>query len=506
MTPTPAAPAAGPARSAPEASGLPHVDATTVARGPLPVSVLQVGGGNFLRAFVDQMVQRAVDAGVMTSGITVVHATPGPDRAVDLLREQDGMYHVLLEGVRDGEPVREVTRVTAIRGVVRAHEQFDAYREAYLSPDLRVLVSNTTEAGIAWVPGEDLTARPPASFPAKVTALLLDRFRHFDGDPAAGLHVVCCELIEDNASTLRRYVLAHAAEHDLPAEFVAWVDEACTFHDTLVDRIVPGYPRDEIDAVQAGIGYADQLVVKGELYGTWVIGGDAGLRDLLPLDRAGLPVDFVDDVRPVRDRKVRVLNGLHTALTPLGLLLGCTTVRETAERTDVARYLDRLLDAEVLPSLPGDPDALRAYAAGIRERFTNPYLEHRLADIALNALSKYRARNLPVLLDAWAAGRDAPATALALAALLVLDSGRRGPAGFEPADDPVLLALVRDTCDEDDLPGWVRGVVVGTGMLPADDPRLDRLVAEVAGHAAVLLADGAAAALAGLPSPDPTAG
>ncbi|NHT16682.1 tagaturonate reductase [Cellulomonas sp. IC4_254] len=477
---------------------LPVPDASTVPRPDRAPTVLQFGGGNFLRAFADQMIQRADDAGVLAAGVVVVHATPGPDTAVELLRRQDGIYHVLLEGVRDGEPVREVTRVTAVRGVVRAHEEFEAYRDAYLDPGLRVVLSNTTEAGIAWVPDDDLAATPPRSFPAKMTALLLDRFRHFDGDPGAGLHVVCCELIEDNASTLRRYVLRHAAANGLPPEFVAWVEEACTFHDTLVDRIVPGYPRDEIAEIQAEIGFADQLVVKGELYGTWVIGGDRAIRDALPLDRAGLPVEFVADVRPTRDRKVRVLNGMHTAMTPLGLLLGCTTVREVTARPDVGRYLDLLLDREVLPSLPGDPAALRRYAATIRERFTNPYLQHRLGDIALNSLAKFRARNLPVLLAAWSAGREAPATALALAALLVLGAGRSGPAGFEPADDPALLRHLRETFDPEDLVGWVRGVAVAAEYLAGDDPRLDRLAGEVAGHAGVLLREGAGAALARL--------
>ncbi|NKY09687.1 tagaturonate reductase [Cellulomonas hominis] len=479
------------------ADALPVPSAATVPRPDLPVTVLQFGAGNFLRAFVDQMLQRANDSGITAAGVAVVHATPGPDRALDLLREQDGVYHVLLEGVRDGRPVREVTQVTAIRQVLHAHDEFAAYRAAYLDPGLRVLVSNTTEAGIAWVPGDDLTVTPPASFPAKVTALLLDRFRHFDGDPAAGLHVVCCELIEDNATTLHRYVLAHATANGLPDEFVAWVESACSFHDTLVDRIVPGYPAGEIDAVQQEIGFADRLVVKGELYGVWVVGGDLALRELLPLDTAGLPVEFVPDVRPAREQKVRVLNGMHTALTAVGLLLGEESVRETVTRPDVARYLDLLLDTEVLPSLAGDPEQQRRFAATIRERFTNPYLQHRLADIALNSLAKFHARNLPVLLDAWDAGRPAPATGFALAALLVLDSGRCGPAGFEPADDAALLALARDTFDADDLTGWVRGVLVGTGMLPADDPRLDRLAGEVAGHAAALLA-GPGQALAGL--------
>ncbi|TNU76005.1 tagaturonate reductase [Miniimonas arenae] len=479
-------------------STLPRPGAAADGREPLPITILQFGAGNFLRAFVDLMVQQANDAGVLHDAVAAVQSTPWPDPALAHLEAQDGIYHVLLEGVRDGAPVREFTRVTAVQRIVRAHEDFEAYRALYLSPELRTIVSNTTEAGIAWVPGDDLTATPPLSFPAKITALLLDRFRHFDGDPAAGLHVVCCELIEDNATTLREYVLGHAAENALPEAFTQWVRTACTFHDTLVDRIVPGFPREEIDAIHAELGVADLSVVKGEYFGLWVIGGDPVIRDVLPLDRAGLPVEFVPDVRPVREKKVRILNGLHTAMSAVGLLLGATSVREADARPDVAAYLRALLEREVLPTIPGDPDALRAFAASIVERFANPYLHHLLGDIALNALSKYRARNLPVLLDGWAAGREAPRTAFALAALLVLDSGRLGPEDFTPRDDAEPLAVVRDTFDAHDVEAWVRRSVLAAAYLEPGDARLDRLVREVTGHARALLAVGPEAALAAL--------
>lgn len=512
-TTTPSAPATRvPAIQVP-ATPLPALNAATVAAEALPITILQFGAGNFLRAFVDQMIQRANDAGIMRDGVAAVHATPGEDRAVDLLRQQDGIYHVLLEGVSGGAPVREYTRVTAIQRIVRAHEEFEAYRELYLSPSLRTIVSNTTEAGIAWVPGDDLAASPPASFPAKITALLLDRYTHFDGDAEAGLHIVCCELIEDNATTLREYVLRHAAQNGLPEGFVSWVASACTFHDTLVDRIVPGFPRDEIDRIQGEIGFADQVVVKGEHFGVWAIGGDAVVRDVLPLDRAGLPVQFMADIRPFRAKKVRILNGLHTAMTPIGLLLGCESVREADAREDVAAYLRRLLETEILPSIPEDQTALREFAEQIVERFSNPFLHHRLADIALNSISKWQTRNLPVLLEAWSAGREAPATAFALAALLVLDAGQpaggelgagragaglSAPAGFEPKDDPALLAVIRDAFDPADLTAWVHVVVVAAGYLEAGDPRVDRLAQEVAGHAGHILTEGAEPALAAL--------
>lgn len=478
------------------------LSSSTVPRTTRPVTVLQVGGGNFLRGFVDWMIQVANTAGVTDTGVAVVHATAQPDPAVDLLRAQDGLFHVLLEGVRDGEPVREITRVECVQEVVAAHGEFDRYRELYLSPDLRVVVSNTTEAGIVWVEGDDLTATPPVSFPAKVTALLHDRYRHFDGDPDRGLAFLPCELIEDNGSTLRDLVLRHADAAGLDEGFLTWVRESCTFADTLVDRIVPGYPRDDIDAVQAEIGFADRLVVKGEYFHVWAIGADPRVRDLLPLDRAGLDVRFMPDIRAFREQKVRVLNGTHTALSAVGLLLGHTSVRDAFADPDLRRYVDRLVAEEVLPTIPGDRQALATFSAGILERFTNPYLHHRLADIALNAVAKWRTRNLPVHVDRSRSGSTAPLTAFSLAAVLVLQSGAADVPGFAPADDASTLDVLRGGPGTGDTAAWVRAVVDRLDLArDLDDAATDGLVRDVARHVGALLDDPRAAlgaALAGV--------
>ena len=479
-----------------DATTLAPLDATTVTRPDLPVTILQFGGGRFLRAFVDQMVQAANDAGAMHDGVAIVHPTDVPDLPTSALRRQDGLYHVVLEGVRDGRAVREVTRVECVQVIVRAHGEFERYRRLYLSPELRVIVSNTTEAGIVWVQGDDLRARPPASFPAKVAALLHDRYEHFGGDPAAGLAVVCCELIEDNATTLRRYVLRHAADAGLGDGFASWVRTACTFHDSLVDRIVPGFPRDEIEEIQAELGFADQDVVVGELYAQWVIGGDPVIRDLLPLDRAGLPVEFMPDVTPYRTTKVRILNGQHTALAPLGLLLGCSTVREVMERSDVSGWLRRLLDTEILPSVDGPADEVRAFADRITERLGNPFLSHNLTDIMLNAVAKWGARSLPVLLDAIERGDRAPLTALAFAATLAVQGEQGTPLGFVPRDDAAALTAVRQGFSSHDLQEMVRRVIVDAALLPGDDPRLPAVVAEVGGQLETLRTVGVEAAMA----------
>ncbi|WP_181148941.1 hypothetical protein [Arthrobacter sp. MYb222] len=219
-----------------------QLNSSTVARPELPTTILQFGAGNFLRAFVDWMVTRSNEAGVTNDGIAIVQSTDRPIKAVEKLAAQDGLFHVYLEGIKDRQPVKEVELVTSVQSVLSAHEQFEEYDRLILSPQLRIVVSNTTEAGIEFVSGDDLSAQPPRSFPAKVTALLHRRYQHFDGDPAAGLSFLCCELIEDNGSTLREYVLRHAADNDLEDGFLQWVNASCQFYDTLVDRIVPGFP------------------------------------------------------------------------------------------------------------------------------------------------------------------------------------------------------------------------------------------------------------------------
>lgn len=481
-------------------TGVRPLDRAAVAGPDLPIRILQFGTGNFLRAFTDQMVQRANDAGATASGISLVRTTTGPSRVADELRRQDGVYHVLLEGVRDGRLVREFTLVTAVQEVLSPEEDFAAYRTRCLSPDLRIIVSNTTEAGIVWLDDEDLSARPARSFPGRVAALLHDRFEHFAGAESAGLHVICCELIEDNAATLRALVLRHAARAGWDERFARWVRSACHFHDSLVDRIVPGYPEGEADDIRRELGFADGCLVKGEYYGLWAIGGDASVRELLPLDRAGLPVTFVEDIAPLRVRKVRVLNGLHTALAAVGLARGLRTVFEAAADPVVAPYLDLLLVREILPSLPGSPAENSAFAAATLERFANPALEHRLADIALNALSKWQARALPVVLDSWTAGRDAPCTTFGLAAILALYAGRAG-VSFEPRDDARLVALVRDAFASDEAHVAVRRIVTGAGFLPPDDPRATRLAEEVAAQGEAIERLGVAGALAALGGP-----
>lgn len=477
---------ATPAEASPS---LPRLDARSRPVEALPVTILQFGTGNFLRGFVDVMVQHTNDAGLTRHGIAVVQSTRGATRAAETLRRQDGRFHVVLEGVRDAGFVSETTLVTAVQQVVSASDEFERYRELSLSPELRLIVSNTTEAGIVWQ-ADDLDARPPASFPGKVAALLRARFRHFDGADDAGLHIVCCELIDDNATTLRELVLRHLAGDAAAAD---WVRRACRFHDSLVDRIVPGYPADA-STRHAELGVVDESLVTGEVFGLWAIVDDPQLRDLLPLDRAGQPVQFVDDIAPIRVRKVRVLNGLHTAMAAWGLATGRSTVSEAAAASDLAARLGALLRDEILPTLPGDPVEAGAYAVAIVERFGNPALHHRLTDIALNSFAKWPARLLPVVRDRWRDGASADSAVLVLAVLIALYAGRMPQAraaGFEPRDDPGLIEAARGVFTSDDRRAGVGTLVERAGWLDDDAELRERLIGEVTARLDDLDRDGA---------------
>ena len=510
-----------------------------------PTTILQFGEGNFLRAFADQMIDSANKSGVMDDGIAVVIPIDAPSMVGDILTDQGNQYHVILEGVKDGAPAREVQLVDAITEVVPAHGDFARYRELYLKPELKAVISNTTEAGITFVPGDSLTAQPPKSFPAKIAALLHDRWQHFKGAPDKGLTFLPVELIEDNGSTLKEYVLRHARENHLEPEFIEWVDNANSFHNTLVDRIVPGYPRDEIDAITAEIGKVDNAVVKGEYYGSWAIDGASGsggnnnnggaqtsrpdVREVLPLDRAGQPVEFMADIRPYRAKKVYILNGMHTAMAAVGLLSGAETVGKAVAKPEIERYLKTMLEKEILPSIAANPAlmaddtpaSLAAFAAKIYERFSNPYLRHALGDIALNSISKWQTRNLPVVVAQWERGESADAEVLAFAALCLAyaatgpqpprplaDIAAKVPASFAVRDDADLVALVRDTFNNTSNGGgvavdgavmapWVAGIIAAAGYFDgATNAQAERLASEAAKAAELILGVGIANALA----------
>jgi tagaturonate reductase len=424
-----------------------------------PVKILQFGEGNFLRAFVDWMIDGANRKGIMSHGIAAVQPIPGGEAIEEIFKRQDCLYHVVLEGIKDKIPVRETTLVESVTEVLNPYRDYARYEEIFLSPELEIVVSNTTEAGIRWEEGDDIRALPPVSFPAKMTALLYKRWQKFGGDASRGLDIVCCELIENNGSTLREYVLRHAQAGGLERAFTGWVETACYFYDTLVDRIVTGFPKDDIAAIRGETGYDDNLVVKGEFFHVWAIGGNPRIREKLPLDRAGYNVLFMPDIRSFRDKKVRILNGAHTAMDAVALQLGCETVGEAFDVAEVEKYVRAMVEHEVLPVIDEDPAELRVFADKILERFYNPYLRHYLKDISLNSISKWEARDWPTVRDNYLkCGRSARLTIFSFGALMVLYSGH-AEVGFTPGDNPEAVEFIRSTFDGGDIEGWIDGIV-----------------------------------------------
>lgn len=438
---------------------------SSVSRQARPVKMLQFGEGNFLRAFADWMIDIANERGVTDFNVAVVKPRKGTNQMIETLRKQDGLYNVVLEGVEAGQPKREVRLVSSVAEVFTPDDT--AIFEKYIfSPDLRFVISNTTEAGIRYVE-DDVKAAIPESFPGKVVNLLWRRYKHFNGDPSKGLFFICCELIEDNGSKLREIVLRHAAEAGLPEEFINWVKENCIFVDTLVDRIVAGKP-ENIDELKEEIGYDDNAIVKGELYHLWAIGGDGAvlLREELPLDKAGLHVLFMPSIKDFRDRKVRILNGSHTGMVAIGLLAGCDTVADAYNDPDIHAFLHGMMDKEVLPAIDGDRKELKEFSDGILERFLNPYIRHHLASIALNSLSKWEARNFDTAKDNWQKlGRMPEFEIFTFASLLALYAPE---SGFTPNDNAEHVALIQSAWNDADLEATVRKIVEPGQIFQAD--------------------------------------
>ncbi|MGB5554597.1 MAG: tagaturonate reductase [Flavobacteriaceae bacterium] len=362
-----------------------------------PLKIMQFGGGNFLRAFVDYMVEILNDETDFNGDIVVVKPTEHGDYSA--LKSQDGLFHVVLDGIMDKKPVIEKRLVSSVAQIINAYTEWEDYLALAKNPTLRFIVSNTTEAGIKFNPQDRFDDAPPEEFPAKLTFWLYQRFEHFKGDPAKGCILLPCELIEDNGATLKKTVLQYAAHWNLPEAFIHWIQTANYFCGTLVDRIVSGYPSDRALSIQSELGYEDKLLVAGEYYHSWVIQGPAFVAEELPFSKTTLNVSFVDDLVPYREMKVRILNGAHTAMVPMAYLAGCRLVSEAMEDYVIRSFVTSLLLEETITTLNFTESVLQKFVNDVLDRFKNPVLKHQLISISLNTTTKFVARLLPTLKD-----------------------------------------------------------------------------------------------------------
>lgn len=362
-----------------------------------PVKVLQFGEGNFLRAFADWIIDKLNEDTEFNGDVQIVQ--PISKGMGDLINEQEGLYHVVLNGLRDGKPVREMRLIQSVRGVINPYEDLDAYLRTAEIPDLQIVLSNTTEAGIVFNPEDTNPEILPASFPGKLAIWLYRRFRFFNGAPDKAITIIPCELIDRNGGKLREVIIQYIQLWKLPEVFLDWIHHHTTFCNTLVDRIVPGFPKEDIDEIRKAVGFEDNLVVTAEPFHLWVIEGPDSVRDLLPAEKAGLDVLFVKDQAPYRTRKVRILNGAHTSIVPVAYLHGLRTVRDSVEDPFSGVFLKEAIHEEIIPTLDLPEKELSQFANSVIERFRNPFIRHELKSIALNSISKYKVRVLPSLLE-----------------------------------------------------------------------------------------------------------
>lgn len=365
-----------------------------MAKGILrPVKVLQFGEGNFLRAFADYMIDIANEKGLFDGNIALVK--PIAYGSLDAFKRQDCRYTLSLRGKENGE-TKVINRViTSVADAVAAIEEYDKYAAYAECETLRFIISNTTEAGIVFDGTDSYKAAPPKTFPGKLTKFLYERYRFFNGDSTKGLIMIPCELIENNGGTLKQCVLKFADLWKLEPGFLTWVNEACIFCSTLVDRIVTGYPKEEAAEICRGLGYEDALLVTGELFGLWVIESEKDISGEFPLERAGLPVIFTDNQKPYRERKVRILNGAHTSFVLASYLAGNDYVLESMQDQDVKDFMVKTVFDEIIPTLTLPKEELHSFADSVIERFENPYIKHALLSISLNSVSKWKSRCLP---------------------------------------------------------------------------------------------------------------
>ncbi len=366
------------------------------AKAEYPIKVMQFGEGNFLRAFVDYMIDIANEKGVFDGSIAIVK--PISFGSLDMFKEQNNLYTVLLRGKENGEVINSSRIITSVSKTLDCAEDYDEYMALAKLSTLRFIVSNTTEAGIV-LDENDSFEGLPSTYPGKLTKFLYERYVAFNGAKDKGLIILPVELIEENGKKLRECVFALSDIWNLPADFKNWLNDSTVFCSTLVDRIVTGYPRGYADKVCEELGYEDKLVDIGEPFALWVIESDKDISNELPLDKIGLPVVFTDNHKPYKERKVRVLNGAHTASVLAGYLYGIDIVRDCMSDETMGRFIRQVVMDEIVPQVNLPLDEVKDFANSVFERFENPFIDHALLSISLNSVSKWRARVLPSFKD-----------------------------------------------------------------------------------------------------------
>lgn len=445
----------------------------TAPKSCAPERIIQFGEGNFLRCFVDWIIWNMNRRTDFNSSVVVVQ--PIERGMVDWLNGQDCLYHVNLQGKLNGEVVNSLDRIDVISRALNPYSQNPAFMALADQPDIRFVISNTTEAGIAFDPACKFTDKPASSYPGKLTQLLFRRYQTFQGDPTKGLILMPCELIFLNGHHLKECIYQYIDlwKDDFGADyegFRRWFTDSCYVCATLVDRIVPGFPRKEIQQIQKKICYEDNLVVQGEAFHLWVIEKPENmsieaLKAEFPAEKAGLHVLIAESEKPYHERKVTLLNGPHTVLSPVAYLSGVNIVRDACQHPVIGPFIHKVMYDELMQTLNLPMDELQQFAGDVLERFVNPFVDHQVTSIMLNSFPKYETRDLPGLKVYLQRKGELPkGLVLGLAAIITYYKGgvRADGAPITPNDAPDIMQLLTDL--------WATGSTrqVAEGVLAAE--------------------------------------
>ena len=448
----------------------------TAPKSVAPERIIQFGEGNFLRAFVDWIIWN-MNAKTNFNGSVVV-VQPIDKGMVEWLNGQDCLYHVNLQGRLNGEPVNSLERIDVISRALNPYSQNAAFMALAEQPDIRFVISNTTEAGITFDPACKFTDAPASAYPGKLVQLLYRRYKTFNGDPKKGLILMPCELIFLNGHHLKECIYQYIElwKEDLGADyegFKEWFTKYNYVCATLVDRIVPGFPRKDIAEIQEKVGYNDNLVVQAEIFHLWVIEKPENmsieeLRAEFPAEKAGLHVLIAESEKPYHERKVTLLNGPHTVLSPVAYLSGINIVRDACNDPVIGQYIHKVQFEELMETLNLPMDELRQFASDVLERFNNPYVDHQVTSIMLNSFPKFETRDLPGLkVYLERKGTLPKGLVLGLAAIITYYKGgtRADGAPIQPNDAQEIMDLLAQLWATGDTRKVAEGVLGATDII-----------------------------------------
>lgn len=411
--------------------------------------IIQFGGGNFLRGFVDWIIDEYNDQTDSDMGVLVIKPTERGN--YQTWRAQDGLFHVLTKGIKNGKLVDESRLVKCVNRIIHPYHEWETFLESAENPDTRFIISNTTESGINFNAEDKKTDSPPHEFPAKLTLWLFHRYRFFNGNIAFGCVCIPAELLINNGLLLKKCILKYSELWDLEKGFQTWINEAMVFCNTLVDRIIPGVSKDKLSKVWGELGMEDIMVTQGEPYHFFAIEAPLKIRKELPLDKVGLNIIYTEDLSPYRTRKVRILNGAHTSMVPVGYLYGTETVREAVEHQVMGSFVKKVIFDEIIPTLHLPEEELQQYANDVLDRFRNPFIHHQLISISLNSTSKFRTRVLPSILEfKKRKGKFPDGLVFSMAALIHFYKGEKNGEVIPLKDDLEAIAFLKKLWEECD--------------------------------------------------------